>query len=456
MKLDRHRPVEAFIEKLKGFSAKRTIRCYRSTLKSFFKIINKDPNDYIVDIKKLNGEERENTIEVYEDDVEKYWLALKDKAPCTRSCNISNVKMFLSEFDIELSTKFWKNISRRSPPSEAITDDIAPTNEQMKKILQHADLKGRALFLILYSSGTRIGEMLQLEPGDIDLEKDPVRINVRAETTKTGRKRITFMSNEARDALIEWLKVRDDYLQAAVRKCNVVPSHERQNDGKMKMVPVKKSLDDPRIFPFSYGTARKIWNRLLENAGLAGKDRRTNYYKMHMHCMRKSFSTNMPGYIGAKGEKITEALMGHEGYLARAYRRLSEPELAEGYKRGVHGLLIFEKGEDMEKMRDLEEETEMQRSVMKRQEGEIIRMTQETDERAQKVLLEAAKELLSNNLEFRKVIIDAIATGKKVQSPEVRDKVINIETKRYKHLETEDKKKKGNQTRQTCAGLGKR
>ncbi len=441
MTLDRNNPVETFIEEIEKFSAPSTIRNYRGSLKSFFKIIDKDPSDYIVDIKKLGGEKRENAINAYEEDMKKFWLALKDKAPTTRPSRMTHVKMFLSEFGIELSTKFWKNIHRRSPPNKPITDDLAPTNEQMKKILQHADLKAKALFLVLDSSGMRIGEVLKLEPDDIDLEKDPVRINVRAEITKTRRKRVTYMSNEARDTLLEWLKVRGKYLQAAVKKCRVVPL--RQEDGEVKMVPAKKSLDDPRVFPFSYNTAKQIWNKLLEKAELDMRDKRTKYHKMHIHCMRKRFDTNMPGYIGANGRDIAEALVGHEGYLSSAYRRLSESELAEGYKRGVYGLLIFEKGADLEKMRDLEEASETKDSVIKLQAGEINRisaekdqMAQETDERAQKALLEAAKELLSTNPEFRKMV-----EGKDIQSPEVHNKTIDIKAEEHKHLETENKKK---------------
>ncbi len=496
MPLDRHRSIETFIEKFEKFYVKDTIRHYRGVLKNFFKTIGKNPNTYIVDIKKLDGEERENTIKTYEEDVEKFWLALKNRSPKSRSGNISSVRTFLSEFNIELSTKFWKDIHRRSPPAVAITDDIAPTNEQMKRILQHADLRAKALFLVLDSSGMRINEVLQLEPEDIKLENDPVRINVRMEITKTKQRRITFMSNEARDTLIEWLNVRDEWLETAVKRCNLVPSHERHEDGSVKMVPVKKNPDDTRVFPFSPGNARGIWNTLLKKAGLAEQDKRTNYHKMHLHCMRKRFSTKMPGYISDNGRDITETLMGHAGYLTGPYRRFSEEDLAEGYKKGVNGLLIFEKGEDIQKMRDLQEKNKAIGSVINLQAEKIDQLSSEKEQRVQEVK-EIVQEAIQNEREsdrsspekvqamennpkfeevvtkavmknianspeveeavniinnvimknlvndpkFRKEYRDMMAAGMGVKSPEVQDKAFGIETKKFRRLRREDKRK---------------
>jgi len=54
----------------------------------------------------------------------------------------------------------------------------------------------------------RIGEALQLKLDDVDLNSDPVRVNLRAEISKSGNMRISFISSEAKEAVAEWLKVR--------------------------------------------------------------------------------------------------------------------------------------------------------------------------------------------------------------------------------------------------------
>jgi len=59
----------------------------------------------------------------------------------------------------------------------------------------------------------RIGEVVQLKVSDIAFDREPVRIRVRGEYTKTGKRRITFMSPEAKDAVEEWLNYRSQYVK---------------------------------------------------------------------------------------------------------------------------------------------------------------------------------------------------------------------------------------------------
>ena len=69
------------------------------------------------------------------------------------------------------------------------------------------DSKGRGLFLILISGGTRIGETLSVNLEDLDLDNDPPMIRLN-HNTKSGNRRIVFISEEAKLAIKEWLKYR--------------------------------------------------------------------------------------------------------------------------------------------------------------------------------------------------------------------------------------------------------
>ena len=55
-------------------------------------------------------------------------------------------------------------------------------------------LNARTLTLILSSSGMRVGEALSLKVSEIDVDRNPVRINLKAANTKTKKKRITLES----------------------------------------------------------------------------------------------------------------------------------------------------------------------------------------------------------------------------------------------------------------------
>jgi len=231
----------------------------------------------------------------YEQDLQSFVKSLNGMAPLTIRLKVSNIKIFLLENDVGLPEKFWKKIRRRIKGSRALTLDRIPTNSELKKLLLHVPIQGKAIFLALESSGMRIGELLKSNIDDLYLDEYPARIQIRGEVTKTGNSRHAFFSREAKEALTEWLKVREDYLRAAVAKSHLY----------------EKSVEDSRIFPFDSTTAYSIWKKALHKSGLNGKDKSTGREKIHPHVLRKLFRTR----LGATGIPIdvVEALMGHEG-----------------------------------------------------------------------------------------------------------------------------------------------
>ncbi len=171
----------------------------------------------------------------------------------------------------------------------------------------HLPVQGKALYLTLESSGMRIEEALQLQLGDLDLDADPVRVNIRGEYTKTGNSRVAFISRESRVAVLEWLKVREEYLGSASARSRY-----------------DKPMEDSRIWPFTTTNARHMWNLALSKTGNGKKDQATKIRQMHPHTLRKFFRTKMATLIPVD---VTEALMGHEGYLTEVYRRYSMEDL---------------------------------------------------------------------------------------------------------------------------------
>ena len=293
---------------------------------SLYEEANPDNLDEIAE--KYFSEKRD-----YEKDLQKFVKSLNGMAPLTIKLKISNIKAFLIENNIELPEKFWKKIRRRIKGSRALTLDRIPTNTELKQLLLHTPIHGKACFLCLESSGMRIGELLQSNIDDLYLNENPARIQIRGEVTKTGNSRHAFFSREAHEALTEWLKVRDDYLEAAVGKSHMY----------------EKSLEDSRIFPFDPSTAYSIWKKALHKAKLNGRDKSTGREKLHPHTLRKFFRTR----LGAAGIPIdvVEALMGHEGYLTEVYRRYSLEDLRKFYLKGESALLVFTEAQEVTKLR---------------------------------------------------------------------------------------------------------
>jgi integrase len=339
-------------EFLKEFGAKRTQNTYRAVLKGYFKVIGATPETYFTE-----GRD-------YQADVKKYKNEfLNDRPPKTYTSYMSGINSYLKENGVDLGSGFWKTLKGRkkgAKSNRAITKDRVPTPEEMKQILSHGGAKERAFFLILVSSGMRIGELCQIGKGDIYLDEDPARIDIPPKVTKTGERRTTFMSNEARNALNEWLKVRDNYVEYAITKNN--------------LPGVNKTVNDDRVFPFNQVTGWRYWTVMLQKAGFTEKDTQTKRAVLHLHVLRKYFRTNMPKTIGLD---MTEELLGHSGYLTE-YRKHSDKELAEAYKNGQSAVLIFER----EIAQDLTEVS----TKLKQKDDEIAKMKADIEKMHNEIL----------------------------------------------------------------------
>ena len=164
--------------------------------------------------------------------------------------------------------------------------------ETIRIILQHLDVKGRALILTLASSGMRINEALSVTLDDIDLKSTPAVVTVRGETSKTGDTRITFISAEATQAINEWMKVRTDYIKTSAKRNNGLVKSGRGN--------LKTGEDDGRLFPFTDQNASVLWENALIKAELLSRDKTTNRKQLHYHQFRKYFISQLSLIVSKK------------------------------------------------------------------------------------------------------------------------------------------------------------
>ena len=321
-------PQQKVTKFLASFQSHNTVKNYRIALAQYFQnIYGGKQEDLDAAASRYFSENRD-----YEADVENFVNSKSSMAPKTVKLRTSAIKTFLIENDVELSTKFWRRLSRKVKGSRALTLDKVPSNTELRKILMHMPIHGKALCLTLASSGMRIGEALQLRMDDVKLSEHPPTINIRGEYTKTGNSRFAFISGEAKEVIDEWLKTRDAYLSAAAAKSHTYA----------------KSTEDQRLFPFKCTTAYFIWQHALEHAQKDERDLSTNRHRIHPHVLRKFFRTKMATLIPVD---VTEALMGHEGYLTEVYRRYSQEDLAKFYLQGEAALLVFTDAEQVTQLR---------------------------------------------------------------------------------------------------------
>jgi len=283
----------------------------------------------------------------YSRDLISYAASFEGKPPKTARCYVSAVREFLIYYDVEISPKESRSLRNKLPKDGAATIERDLDVDTLRSILHHCNLMMSALILMLASSGMRIGEALQLRIEDIDLSGKIGAISIRSETSKNGMQRYTFCSAEAVEAIKEWQKQRDKYLAESLNKG--------------RGLGITKDPNDTRLFPVSDSTVSAAWENAIRAAGFHSRDPRTNRLQIHIHMLRKFFSSQIRLVVPVD---IVEGLLGHSGYLSDAYRRYTRKQVEEFYRKGEPYISILM----TEEIRDLKTNTETRLSAQ----GEIL------------------------------------------------------------------------------------
>ena len=313
------------------------------------------------------------------------WM-LNDKfAPNSLRNRLSAVKKFLAINDFELDNAKMK-VKVDLPRYHAVTADRVPTPEELRSVLTHTDVRGKALVTMLASSGMRVGEFLTLRVKDVDLSKSPATVYLRAEVTKDRQKRYCFISDEAVTFLKDFLRDRinnpGDY---------IFPTSTRGREHKTGNLPM------------SYWNADHIFSLALKNAGLEEKDDQGRD-TIHIHCLRKFFFTQM---LQPVGRDVAEALMGHKLFLDSAYRRYTEDQMREFYLKGMEAVTIMlrKRGLSQDEIKQsFRREILMQVAGYSQEAVDKLDLSSIKDEDFQKMVREKLLGVMANNGNRQKVI----------------------------------------------------
>ena len=247
-------------------------------------------------------------------------------SPHTISDYVNRVKQYFLYNSVALNRETFRvkvGLPRIEDP-----DDRAPTVDELRKILSWGKLRTKTLILVLVSSGMRIGETIKLKVGDLDLSSQPVKISLSSRVaSKTGKGRVTYISDEAADYLKQYLAERMDEHEAWVFISEADSSRHVSDDRAWKTI-----VD------------------CVDKAGL-GKLKETTVRgrrKIHPHSLRKFFFSKVVGIIG---ETAAHALMGHGSYMKTYYRR-TERERKRDYLKCMAYLSVFAENPDKKKLKE--------------------------------------------------------------------------------------------------------
>ena len=232
---------ESYINKIEDVGKLRnlkpgTSRTYKNNVRDFLKFINKHPDDLTCE------------------DARDFLLYLKNKG--NKASTLNNKNGALVFFYKRVLGKLWDdNLVPR-----AINDYAVPkvlSRAEIERLLDATpNLKYKAIFAIMYSSGLRISEVLHLKYDDISRTNMQIYIH----ESKTHTSRYALLSKRALDILTEyWFKC-----------------------GNPKGILFPNQWTGEYLTPSATGLELR---KSVKRAGLP-KD-------IHSHCLRHSFATHL-------------------------------------------------------------------------------------------------------------------------------------------------------------------
>lgn len=231
---------------------------------------------------------------------------LKANSVRTRMCAVYAFLHFLIEKKVVGYELLQRRIKLRLPdrlPRALDPEDL----KQLLSVINHT--RDRALILLLLRTGMRIGELLNTKVGDLDLREQKILIY---QADKTGVGRVVYYSDDAQEALLTWLRVRDpfrDYLF--------------YGQGRQSLC---------------YEAARSIFNKYLQKAG-------QQYSGYTLHCLRHTFATEL---LNARMPlECLRVLLGHTSLeVTRRYARLTDKTREEEYFKAMERIIKGDIDED--------------------------------------------------------------------------------------------------------------
>ncbi|MDE0267394.1 MAG: hypothetical protein OXK17_10375 [Thaumarchaeota archaeon] len=205
----------------------------------------------------------------------------------------------------------WRKIAKVMPRVRKTGSDRAPTIQEIRQMLDAADMRLRCIILTCVSSGVRVGAFEDLCWGDVTpMAKDGSRDEVSAARIAVYRgsveEYVTFVSPECYDTLLKYRAMRED---AGERVTDASPlirdswdSHPYRKAEEKKDPAVATPLASKTISNMMFKFLNRINMRNKRHAQAAGHE-----FKQ-IHGFRKYFKTNAERTMKTID---VEKLMGH-------------------------------------------------------------------------------------------------------------------------------------------------
>lgn len=318
-----------------------------------------------------------------------------ETSPSTAALIRNSVKKFL---DVNGVTGIdWPYIDDHITEKKRFGQDRAPTMDEIRRMVNAADLRVKCIVLFLCSSGARIGAINQLKWRDVaEVESDGVKF-ARVTIYRGEREQYNaFITPEAYENLLEYRRYRENVGEKVTPQSPVFVTASNVDDFKPE-----------RIRALATDTVKNLLARLQKQLGLRevlseGKNARRFEFKQG-HGFRKFFKTRME-LSGAK-PIMTEMLMGHTVGVSNSYMKPTQEEMIGEYVKAIDNLTIIGKREER-----TDRKTEFKREILlkvggySKEEVDKLDLAGMQDEEIQKMVRERLLGAMANNGNHQRVI----------------------------------------------------
>lgn len=343
----------------------KSLQLYKQHLFHFCDFL-KMTTDQIVST--YSGSENVKTLIDLQHKIEDYVILLqtkvrnKDMTAMTATVMVPPVKLFCEMNDIILN---WRKINKLLPHGNDSATDEAYTREQIKKMLEYADLRAKIPIFFMSSSGMRLGGFQGLTDGCIKTihdEKSGKLLAAHVIVYKgTDEEYDTFISPEAYHAYEEYRNLRIKFGENISKNSPILLR-------RFDISPDGKSAAIDNTKPLALSTIAGILLTVAYKAGI--REISENYHDRYnikiAHGFRKFFSTTLSSIKTADGSGRNaidfikkEWLLGHALTSVHA--------LEENYNRSNRAKLLLEEYLKAVKELTISDEERLQVEVKKLQ-----------------------------------------------------------------------------------------
>lgn len=302
-------------------------------------------------------------------------------------------KLFCEMNDLVLN---WKKIARGLPRSRKAANDRAPTNDEIKKLLEYPDRRIKPIIYVMASSGIRVGAWDDLQWKHVSpISNDKGDIIAARLTIYPGdiEEYYTFVTPEACLALEEWKKFRIEYGEEITGDSWVMrdiwQTSNMKYGAKFGLATNPKKLESVAITRI---LERAAWEQGVRTKLPSGTKRHP--WKV-VHGFRKWFKTR--AQLGGMDTLNVEFLMGHDTGLGESYYKPTEKEMLEKYLLIIHELTVFNDASKVQKkISELQKRSSDNENMLKAR-------LQEKDDQLEKIL-QRQDELEAQQVQFMEIL----------------------------------------------------